>query len=139
MATCPGRIIIPRYSTSCASNVHFSSLRNNFSLWRISNTICVRSLCSSSFSEKISTSSMYTINHPSRILFCEDFVHVSLEGGWGVAETEKHDIGFEQPISCRKDCLPAIVGVDAYIVITGPDVDLGEVLGIVEFCNEGRD
>jgi len=27
--------------------------------------------------------------------------------------------------------------VDEYVVITGPDVDLGEVLGIAEFCNEG--
>ena len=37
-----------------------------------------------------------------------------------------------------KGGLPAIIGVDVYIVVTGSDVNLGEPLGISEFCDQGR-
>src|SRR6267154_3621752 len=81
---------------------------------------------------------IHIYNRPSFTdLLCEDLVHVGLEGGWGVAETKEHDIGLEQPVSRRKGCFPAIVRMDAYVVITGPDVDLCEILGIAELCNEG--
>src|SRR6267154_4410035 len=59
-------------------------------------------------------------------------------GRWqGSCKDQKHNVGLEQPICRSEGCLPAIIRVDEYVVITGPDVDLGEVLGIAEFCNEG--
>ena len=57
----------------------------------------------------------------------KDFIHHGLECSRAVCESEEHDQGFKESIIGVKSCLPLIPLFDANIVITPPDIELGEV------------
>src|SRR6267154_6505149 len=47
-------------------------------------------------------------------------------------------LGSNNPCIVVKVAFQRSLGVDAYVVVTGSDVNLGEPLGISEFCDQGR-
>ena len=58
----------------------------------------------------------------------KDFIHHGLECSKASCESEEHDQGFKESTIGAKCCLPLITFLDANIVVTPPDVELGEVL-----------
>ena len=72
----------------------------------------------------------------------EDLVHRPLEGGGRVAEAEEHDSGLKQAPVGPEGGLPFISFLDPHIVVPPPNVQLGEVPGILdpvdEFLDEGE-
>ena len=56
----------------------------------------------------------------------EGVVHVGLEGGRGVAESEKHNRRFIESEWGREGHLPAVLRVDEDVVVSPSDVELSE-------------
>jgi len=69
----------------------------------------------------------------------EDVVHHSLEGDQAVSHAEEHYQGFEQALIGLESCLPLISGLNADVVETPPNIQLGEVPGSAELRYEFRD
>ena len=61
----------------------------------------------------------------------EGVVHEALEGGGGVGESEEHHRGFEKSFVGNEGCLPLVTVLDSYVVVSPPDVELGEDLSIL--------
>ena len=62
-----------------------------------------------------------------------------MEGGWAVSKTKEHNQGFEETLVHSKHGLPLVTFLDANIVETPLNVEFGEVLCSLEFCNELQD
>ena len=62
----------------------------------------------------------------------EDIIHHGLECCWGVAEAEEHDKWFIQPTIRLEGCLIFISLLNADIVETPLQVELGKVLGSLQ-------
>ena len=62
----------------------------------------------------------------------EDVVHHSLEGSQAVSHAKEHYQGFEQASIGPEGCFPLISGLNADVVETLMNVQLGEVSGSVE-------
>ena len=62
----------------------------------------------------------------------EDVVHHGLEGGRAVSHAKKHYQRFEQALIGLEDCFPLISGLNANVVETPMNVQLGEVSGFTE-------
>ena len=58
--------------------------------------------------------------------FVKEEVHHGLEGGWGVCQAEKHDHWFKKAAVRLKGRFPLVSIVNAYIVVSPPDVQLCE-------------
>ena len=69
----------------------------------------------------------------------KDVVHHGLEGGWTVSHSKEHYQGFEQASIGLKGRLPLVSRLNANIVETPTDIQLGEVSGPVELGHEFRD
>ena len=69
----------------------------------------------------------------------EDIIHHGLERCWGVAEAEEHDKWFIQSTICPEGCLIFISLLNADIVETPLQVELGEVLGSSQSVQNVRD
>jgi len=69
----------------------------------------------------------------------EDVVHHGLEGGWTVSHSKEHYQGFEQASISSEDHLPLVSGLNANIIETPMDIQLGEVSGPAELGHEFRD
>ena len=68
----------------------------------------------------------------------EDVVHHGLEGGWTVSHSKEHYQGFEQASIGSEGHLPLVSGLNANIVETPIDIQLGEVSGPTELEISGR-
>ena len=60
----------------------------------------------------------------------------ALEGGGGVGEAEGHDCVLEVPIASTEGGLGDVLGVNANLVVTMAQVNLGENCGAVEAVEE---
>ena len=69
----------------------------------------------------------------------EDVVHHSLEGGWAVSHAKEYYQGFEQTSIGPEGYFPLISGLNADVVQTPTNVQLGEVSGSTELRYEFRD
>ena len=65
----------------------------------------------------------------------EYLVHHGLESGWAVGETKEHDQGFKKSSVCAECGIPLITFLDADIVVSPPDIQLGEVTRTSESVN----
>ena len=68
----------------------------------------------------------------------KDFIHHGLECSRAVCESEEHYQGFEESTIGAKCCLQLVTLLDANIVITPPDIELGEVFRTSELIYEFR-
>jgi len=68
----------------------------------------------------------------------KDVVHHRLEGGGTVREAEEHDKGFVQAAVGPEGGLPLISFLYPDVAEAPPDVQLREVLGSAELCNQLR-
>ena len=68
--------------------------------------------------------------------FFEDIIHYHLESGQAISKTEKHDERFKEASVHLKSGLPLIAFLDANIIESPLNVQLGEVLRPSEFCNK---
>ena len=64
-------------------------------------------------------------------LSLEDVVHHGLEDGWTVSYSKEHYQGFEQTSIGLEGHLPLVSGLNANVVETPMDIQLGEVSGPV--------
>ena len=55
----------------------------------------------------------------------EYMVHHCLEGSWGICKAKEHDRGFVQSIACFKGGFVFVSFLNAYVVISPSDVQLG--------------
>jgi len=62
----------------------------------------------------------------------KDVVHHGLEGGQTVGHAKEHYQGFEQASIGPEGCFPLISGLNADVVETPTNVQLGEVSGSAE-------
>ena len=69
----------------------------------------------------------------------EDIIHHGLEGGRTVSHSKEHYQGFEQASIGLEGHLPLISGLNANIVETPTDIQLGEVSGPMELGHEFGD
>jgi len=69
----------------------------------------------------------------------EDVVHHGLEGGQTVSHFKEHYQGFEQALIGSEGRLPLISRLNANIVETPMDIQLGEVSGPTELGHEFGD
>jgi len=69
----------------------------------------------------------------------KDVVHHGLEGGWTVSHSKEHYQGFKQASIGSESCLPLISGLNANIVETPTDIQLGKVSGPAELGHEFGD
>ena len=69
----------------------------------------------------------------------EDVIHHGLEGGRTVSHSKEHYQGFEQALIGSEGYLPLVSGLNANIVETLMDIQLGEVSGPVEMGHEFGD
>ena len=69
----------------------------------------------------------------------EDIIHHSLEGGQTVSHSKEHYQEFEQASIGLEGHLPLISGLNANIVETPTDIQLGEVSGPTELGHEFGD
>ena len=58
--------------------------------------------------------------------FLEQGVHHSLEGGWGVGESEEHDTRFEEAFIRNEGRLPFIALLDVNVIVSPSDVEFSE-------------
>jgi len=66
------------------------------------------------------------IRHTEDIqIFAQDLFHPSLERGWGVCESERHDTVLVQPIPGPERCFPFISFRNSEVVVGIPDVEFG--------------
>ena len=63
-------------------------------------------------------------------------VHESLEGGWRVAESERHDQKFEEGVMRPECCLVDVGRPHADLVVSGSEVELGEEAGAMELVQQ---
>jgi len=75
-------------------------------------------------------------NYAFRDEVLKDVVHHRLEGGGTVREAEEHDKGFVQAAVRPEGGLPLVSFFYPDIVEAPPDVQLREVLGSAELCNQ---
>ena len=66
-------------------------------------------------------------------------IHKPLEGGRGVAQFKEHDSGFEEPFVSDEGGLPLVSFLDLNIVISRPDIHLGEDRCSFKLVNKVRD
>jgi len=78
-------------------------------------------------------------DHAFRDEVLEDVVHHRLEGGGTVREPEEHDKGLVQAAVGLEGRLPLVSFLYPDVVKPPPDVQLREVLGSAELCNQLRD
>ena len=69
----------------------------------------------------------------------EGVVHEMLEGGGGVGEAEEHYGGFEEPLVGDEGGFPLVSVLDSHIVVSPPDIEFGEDLGVSQFVYEVGD
>src|SRR5258708_3498270 len=69
----------------------------------------------------------------------KDMGHKRLKCGWGVAEAEGHDKGFEETELALEGGFPFITLFDADVIVTPTDVEFCKVMGRLEFVDEFRD
>jgi len=69
----------------------------------------------------------------------EDVVHHSLEGGWAVSHAKEHYQGSKQASIGLEGYLPLVSGLNADVVETPTNIQLGEVSSSVELQYEFRD
>jgi len=69
----------------------------------------------------------------------EDVVHHGLEGGWTVSHSKEHYQGFEQASIGSEGRLLLVSELNANIVETPIDIQLGEVSGPTELGHEFGD
>jgi len=69
----------------------------------------------------------------------KDVVHHGLEGGWTVSYSKEHYQGFKQTSIGSESCLLLISGLNANIVETPTDIQLGKVSGPAELRHEFGD
>ena len=69
----------------------------------------------------------------------KDVVHHSLEGDQAVSHAKEHYQGFEQASIGPEGCLPLVSGLNANVVETPTNIQLGEVPGSAELRYEFRD
>ena len=62
-------------------------------------------------------------------------VHEGLECQRSIAETEKHDCGFIETEGSNECGLPLIFFINANVVISPSDIELGEVGGVFHVIN----
>jgi len=62
-----------------------------------------------------------------------------LEGSQTVSHSKEHYQGFKQASISSEGCLPLVSGLNANVVKTPTDIQLGEVSGPVELEHEFRD
>jgi len=62
-----------------------------------------------------------------------------LEGGWTVSHSKEHYQGFEQILIGSEGCLPLVSGLNANVVETPTDIQLGEVSGPMKLGHEFGD
>ncbi len=60
--------------------------------------------------------------------FFKDIIHHHLEHGWAISKTKKHDERFKEASVHSKSGLPLIAFLDANIIESPLNVQLGEVL-----------
>ena len=68
-----------------------------------------------------------------------EIIHKPLEGGRGVAQLKEHDSGFEEPFVSDEGGLPLVSFLDLNIVISRPDIHLGEDRCSFKLVNEVGD
>ena len=66
----------------------------------------------------------------------EQVIHESLEGGGGVAQAKEHYGGFEQSFVGDEGSFPLVSISDADVVVSPPDVEFGEDLGVLYLVDE---
>jgi hypothetical protein len=66
----------------------------------------------------------------------EDAIHEGLKGSGGVTEAKGHDEGLIETKSAFKGSFPFIAFPDLDVVITPSYVELGEIVGALEFVNK---
>ncbi|KAG6808320.1 hypothetical protein H0H92_004528 [Tricholoma furcatifolium] len=71
-------------------------------------------------------------HHALRDEVAEDVVHHGLEGGGAIGKAKEHGEQFEQSLIGPEGCLSLITLLDAHIVVTSANVQLGEVAGTTE-------
>jgi hypothetical protein len=59
-----------------------------------------------------------------------------LEGGWPVAESERHDQKFEEGVMRPECCLVDVGRPHADLVVSGSEVELGEEAGAMELVQQ---
>ena len=69
----------------------------------------------------------------------KDMGHKRLKCGWGVAEAEGHDKGFEETELALEGGFPFIALFDADVIVTPMDIKFCKVTGRLEFVDEFRD
>ena len=52
-------------------------------------------------------------------------IHEALEGGWGVAEAEHHDLRLVEASSCFKGCLMRVCLFDLNVIVPLAHIKLG--------------
>ena len=60
----------------------------------------------------------------------EGVVHETLESGGGVGKSKEHHGWFEESFVGDEGCFPLVTILDSYVVVSPPDVKLGEDLGV---------
>ena len=60
----------------------------------------------------------------------EGVVHEALEGGRGIGEPKEHHGWFEKAFVSDEGRFPLVTIFDSYVVVSPPDVELSEDLGI---------
>ena len=60
----------------------------------------------------------------------KDVIHEHLKGRRGIAETEEHHSGFVESKRGDECCLPLVLLPDTNVVVTPPDIKLGEQCGV---------
>ena len=65
----------------------------------------------------------------------EEGIHHCLEGCWRVAKSEEHDHWFEEASMRLERGFPLVSIFDPHVVVSGPEVELGEYLCALEFVD----
>ena len=69
----------------------------------------------------------------------EGVIHETLEGGGGVGKSEEHHGWFEKSFVGNEGSFPLVSVLDSYVVVSPPDVEFGEDLGISQLVHKIRD
>ena len=62
-------------------------------------------------------------------------VHVGLEGGRRIAESEEHNGWLIEPKRGGEGCLPSVFQSDEDVVVSPSDVEFGEDFAVFEFIH----
>jgi len=66
------------------------------------------------------------IEHKPVQVGAEDVVHQSLKSCWCIGETKRHDQELKVAVMSPKRCLGDIIRVHAHLVVTQPEIEIGE-------------